>query len=601
MIPVLYESTAADFSTYGLGVLADCTSCTVTEERNGAYECILKYPITGQHYSLIEKERIVKVKPNDTDDDQAFRIYRITKPLSGIVTIYGQHISYDLANVAVMPLNLEETAPGVLLDTLLAADSRFSGYTDFSEAKDFVVDEPKSVRACLGGSENSMLSKWYGEFQWDNFTVKFHSSRGSDSGVVIEYGKNLTELSQDEDNSSVYTKLLPYAKYTNSDTNEEIVVTLSEETLDITTSEIVRNKTLIKDFSDQFDSSAEITEDDLRSVAESYIDDNSLSATVPTVKVSFEPLWKQDEYSALLEKINLCDTVTIRYSNLGVEATAKVIETEYDSLNERYKSITLGSAKSSMITTISDVEEQVKSVSASVHQFPAVLASTILTATNLITGQSGGYVVLNGDDNGTPYEFLVLDSPDIDSAVKVWRWNMGGLGYSSNGYNGPFETAITADGQIVADFITTGTLNANIIKAGVLQGLSGASYWNLETGKVYLSASSSDIVVDDDTLEDVLNGINTDISDVASEVETINTYIDIDPEVPSITLGKSDSNVQTVVDDSSFNVVENGTTTASVASGVMTTNILKTSEQHIGDYKWEVLSNGQLSLTYMGE
>ena len=99
MIPVLYPPNATDFSTFGRGVLTDTVSCEVTEERNGVFECLLKYPVSGQHYGLITKECIVKAKPNDTAADQAFRIYRITKPLNGIVAIYGQHISYDLANV----------------------------------------------------------------------------------------------------------------------------------------------------------------------------------------------------------------------------------------------------------------------------------------------------------------------------------------------------------------------------------------------------------------------------------------------------------------------------------------------------------------------
>ena len=99
MIPVLYPANSTSFTTFGLGTLTDTISCEVTEERNGVFECILKYPITGQHYKLIAKERIIKAKPNDTGEPQAFRIYRMTKPLDGVVTVYGQHISYDLANV----------------------------------------------------------------------------------------------------------------------------------------------------------------------------------------------------------------------------------------------------------------------------------------------------------------------------------------------------------------------------------------------------------------------------------------------------------------------------------------------------------------------
>ena len=487
MIPVLYPPNTTDFSSFGLGVMTDTISCEVTEERNGVFECLLKYPVSGQHYGLITKECIVKAKPNDTAADQAFRIYRITKPLNGIVTIYGQHISYDLANVPVLPFSTDSRSPQLILSQLLAGDTRFTGWTDYSDAKAFSVTQPKSVRACLGGTEGSMLSKWHGEFEWNNFTVMFHSHRGQKTGVVIEYGKNLTALERDEDNSSVYTALLPYAVYTPEGSDTETVVTLPEVTLPIMTSEIVRAKTLIMDFSDQFD--GVVTEEALRAKANSYIKANPLGATIPTVKVSFEPLWKQPEYSALLERVNLCDTVTIRHSLLGVSVSAMVIETVYDTLAERYVSISLGQSKSSMITTISEVQSTVDKVESTVGRFPKLLQTAIGKATGLITGQSGGYVVINTDsESGQPYELLILDAPSIDEAVNIWRWNVGGLGFSRNGYNGPYETAITADGQIVADFITSGSLVANIIKAGVIQSQDGSSWWDLESGEVVLRA-----------------------------------------------------------------------------------------------------------------
>lgn len=487
MIPVLYPPNTTDFSTFGRGVLTDTVSCEVTEERNGVFECLLKYPVSGQHYGLITKECIVKAKPNDTAADQAFRIYRITKPLNGIVAIYGQHISYDLANVPVLPFSTENRSPQRILSQLLSGDTRFTGWTDYSDAKAFSVAQPKSVRACLGGTEGSMLSQWHGEFEWDNFTVKFHSHRGQKTGVVIEYGKNLTALDQDEDNSGVYTALLPYAVDTPEGSDTETVVTLPEVTLPIVTSEIIRAKTLIMDFSDQFD--GVVTEEALRAKANSYIKANPLGATIPTVKVSFEPLWKQPEYSALLERVNLCDTVTIRHSALGVSVSVMVIETVYDTLAERYKSISLGQSKSSMITTISEVQSTVDKVESTVGRFPKLLQTAIGKATGLITGQSGGYVVIHtAEENGQPYELLILDAPSIDEAVNVWRWNVGGLGFSRNGYNGPYETAITADGQIVADFITSGSLVANIIKAGVIQSQDGSSWWDLESGEVVLRA-----------------------------------------------------------------------------------------------------------------
>ncbi len=494
MIPILYESTETDFTTFGIGALSDAVSCEVTEERNGVFECLLRYPVTGRYYDQLRKETIVKAKPNDTANDQAFLVYRVTKPLNGVVSVYAQHISYDLANVPVLPFETESRSPALILSRLLANDPRFTGWTDYGDPKPFKAALPKSVRACLGGTEDSMLSKWHGEYEWDNFTVKFHTHRGQKTGVVIEYGKNLTDLEQDEDNSGVYTALLPYAVQTD-ESGEETVITLPEETLPVLSGEMAREKTLIKDFTDAFENGEEITEEKLRAKANAYIKDNPLGATIPTVKISFEPLWKQPEYSALLERVNLCDTVTVRHSSLGVSVTATVVETVYDTLAEKYTSVTLGNEKSSMITAVTDVQKSVEHMQSSVGRFPSLLDSAVKKATGLITGQTGGYVVLNADENGRPFELLILDAPDIKDAVNVWRWNSGGLGFSRGGYNGPYETAITSDGQIVADFITSGSLVANIIKAGVIQSQDGSSWWDLESGEVHLSAYATDTEV----------------------------------------------------------------------------------------------------------
>ena len=118
MIPVLFKANATNFSTYGIGTLVDAISCQVTEERNGAYECEMSYPITGQFYAEIQKERLIKVKPNDTSANQMFRIYRITKPLNGIVKIYAQHISYDLTTIATPAYAATDIMPQLAMDAV---------------------------------------------------------------------------------------------------------------------------------------------------------------------------------------------------------------------------------------------------------------------------------------------------------------------------------------------------------------------------------------------------------------------------------------------------------------------------------------------------
>lgn len=164
-----------------------------------------------------------------------------------------------------------------------------------------------------------------------------------------------------------------------------------------------------------------------------------------------------------------------------------------------------------MITSISQVQSSVEKVENTVGRFPKLLQSAVNNATALITGQTGGYVVINCDENGRPYELLILDEPSIESAVNVWRWNSAGFGFSSNGYNGPYKTAITSDGKIVADFIMTGSLLANIIKAGVISSQDGSSWWDLESGEVHLRAYAASSTV-------------TEISDRVTEIEEKKMY-----------------------------------------------------------------------------
>ena len=179
----------------------------------------------------------------------------------------------------------------------------------------------------------------------------------------------------------------------------------------------------------------------------------------------------------------------VKDSALGITAKSKVIKTVYDALAEKYVSITLGTAKSNFVNTVGDIKTELSEVKNKTEHFPLLINTAVKNATSLITGQNGGYVVINTNSvSGQPYELLILDAPNISDAVNVWRWNVGGLGFSKNGYNGPYETAITSDGQIVADFITSGTLTANIIKAGVISSFDNSSWWDLESGEVHLKA-----------------------------------------------------------------------------------------------------------------
>ena len=454
MKPILFPSTATEFNTQGLGVLTDAISCTVTEERNGAFELTMQYPDTGVHFAEITDRCIIYAIPSPYRAPQPFRIYRITRPMDGIIMVYAQHITYDLSGVPLNPFTAIN-APDALskLSLNAAVDSNFTFWTDKSTVASFAVSTPSSTRSVLGGSSGSILDVYGGEYEWDGFTVRLYGQRGYDNGVVISYGKNLTDIEQDRNISNVATGIYPY--WTNA---EGALVTCDPKivnapgTYDFT-------RVVPVDFSNDFE--GQPTPEHLQARAEKYVEDNKIGIPKTSITASFVQLEQFPEYEdlALLEKCDLCDTVTIRYPQLGVEAKAEIVKIETDVLLERYNSVEIGDVRTNIADTIVGQQQEIKQKPSETYLREAVLALT-----ETILGASGGAVrLLDTNNDGMPDTLYIADDPDPTKARKVWRFNHEGWGASNNGYNGPFSYGATLKNGMVADFITAGTLNADLV------------------------------------------------------------------------------------------------------------------------------------------
>ncbi|WP_418558881.1 phage tail spike protein [Hominenteromicrobium sp.] len=454
MKPILFPSTATEFKTQGLGVLTDAISCTVTEERNGAFELTMQYPDTGVHFDEITDRCIIYAIPSPYRAPQPFRIYRITRPMNGVIMVYAQHITYDLSGVPLNPFTAIN-APDALskLSLNAAVNSPFVFWTDKSTVASFAVSTPSSTRSVLGGSSGSILDVYGGEYEWDGFTVRLYGHRGYDNGVVISYGKNLTDIEQDRNISNVATGIYPY--WTNA---EGALVTCDPKivnapgTYDFT-------RVVPVDFSNDFETQP--TPAQLRARAEKYVEDNKIGIPKTSITASFVQLEQFPEYEdlALLEKCDLCDTVTIRYPQLGVEAKAEIVKIETDVLLERYNSVEIGDVRTNIADTIVGQQQEIKQKPSETYLREAVLALT-----ETILGASGGAVrLLDTNNDGMPDTLYIADDPDPTKARNVWRFNHEGWGASDNGYNGPFSYGATLKNGMVADFITAGTLNADLV------------------------------------------------------------------------------------------------------------------------------------------
>lgn len=466
MKPIIMNSedtltTMADSYTNGLGRLNALTA-VVTEERNGIYELEMTVFIDDEHFSDLSVGSVLKVMT--ANGLQLFRVYEITKPMNGVCAVYAQHISYDLAKAPVLPFSASSAASAVSgLVSHLAVDTyEFTATTDIDSASTFSLAEPKYFRECLGGYTGSILDVYGGEYEFDNLTVKLLASRGSDNGVQIRYGKNMTDIQQESNIESMYTAVLGYATVDDS--------TVYGTVQYITTGSAPNVK--IVDFSDEYESGETPTADDLDTLAQNYIAANDLATPKVNIEVSFVALADTEQYKdiAPLETVNLCDTVHVYFEKLGIDASAKVIKTEYDSINERLISVEVGDARTNLSESLSETV-----ASEAVAQSSDIMTRAIEHATNMITGGLGGYVVIGTNSSGEPEEILIMDTNDKSTATNVIRMNQNGIGFSNDGYDGTYTTAWTIDGGFVADFITSGTINAITIEGSTIK--SGDLIW----------------------------------------------------------------------------------------------------------------------------
>ena len=329
------------FDNNGIGKLADAQSCTVTEKRNGSYELKLICPADGIHAEMLEEGNVILAKPSDTMQPQPFRIYKITTPIDGKLEVQARHISYQLNFITVSPFSVSGCAGAVQgLKSHAASDCPFSVWTDVASSAMFTVSVPASFRNCLGGMDGSVLDTFGGEFEWDRYTVKFHRARGADHNVHIVYGKNLTDFKMEKSIENTITGVHPYWV----DNETQAVMELPEKVVMVSRKTVPYQKITVLDCTSAFQEKP--SEAALREYAQDYIDTTSLTEPEVDIKIDFIQLWNTPGYEDVVqaEQVSLCDTVHVYISKLGIEASSKVTETEYDSLLERYNSITLSNS-----------------------------------------------------------------------------------------------------------------------------------------------------------------------------------------------------------------------------------------------------------------
>ncbi|MDO5546638.1 MAG: phage tail spike protein [Eubacteriales bacterium] len=470
MIPCLYPSNETKFTDNGIGKLADCQSCLVSEKRNGSFELKMEYPPDGIHAPYLEEGNIILAKPAEQAASQPFCIYKITTKLTDCLEVLARHISYQLNFITVSPFSVSGCRAALAgLKEKAAADCPFAFWTDVESGAAFQLPVPVSVRNALGGMDGSVLDTFGGEYEWDRYAVRLHRARGRDNGVRIVYGKNLVDFQMERNIENVITGVHPYWQ----DSESGAVMELPEKIVRKPAKSVPYQRITPFNCTDQF--TEKPTAAQMRSYASDYLETTSLTEPDVDITIDFLQLWQTPGYAdiAQAERVSLCDTVWVYIAKLGIEVSSKVTETEYDVLLEKYKSVTLSnSVVSSRNRSLSASLGSIRSEANSAYQAAIRVEASISDVSalaenqgyfNVMSAAMVGFHYSSGtDDNGNVVRYA-YNAVSLETSTLAWKSGRDGLFVSRDGGK-TWEYGWNQDYGAVATVFQTLELSDEVLK-----------------------------------------------------------------------------------------------------------------------------------------
>jgi len=479
----VYLNSETNFDNNGLGFLSYCLSAKVTEVLNGDMYLEFTYPLKGPLNEYLVEDNIVKCNIGN-DNYQLFRIKRVTKDLKQI-SVYAMHIFYDLLDNFIedtFPQNLDCISFGNWILDKTNFATQFSFYSDISANASARYIKRNPIECFIGDIDNSMVNLFRGELERDNYNIKLLSRRGNNNNVKLLFGKNIEDVKVTIDITSMYTRVMPVGFDG---------LQLPEIYVD---SPLINNyftpKIAKVEFSNiKYDSDDEEAFSNLEDAyqalrnAVNSLYKAGLDKPEINIKINWLELSKTKEYEKYkaLETVHLGDTITAEM--LGLYYETRVVKTVYNVLSDRIENFEIGTFKKTINSTITANTKATENINVS-----SILTDASNKATQLITSAMCGFIYKTNE------ELFIMDTDNIATAQKVWRWNLNGLGYSSTGIQGPYDLAITMNGAINANFITAGKIQANLIEG--LEDLMisvGDMYYNFSTQELAINSVDSEV------------------------------------------------------------------------------------------------------------
>lgn len=447
---------------------------------NGAYRFYGNYARDGQYRSYLKKGNFLKAQVED-GSYQYFEIYNIKKNLQS-VSVTARHIGF-MANKNFIINSFTANGNGTqIMNNLKAAltfKQRFSYLSNVGTTHQFTAKQVGPIDAIIGsnnGNQN-LTGVTGGELEMDNFNLKLVKQIGSDNGFRIDFGVNLEAIDEDFDDESIINSLFLIGGVPDNDYDQD------KEPITYGFLEIAGVNDSNRRIGKRENSECK-TVDELKKWGQSLFDKDRIHEPKVTHTISMVALEHTLEYEDMYEELSSLhfgDVVHVRAKEVDIEVTERMVEYTWFPTLGKFKNIVLGNDLSLYTSTVNNQTQELKQ---KIDNRTETLVQNVLNATAWITGNSGGHVVFRPEK--APSEILIMDKNKVATAKRVWRWNLNGLGYSSNGVSGPFELAMTSKGEIVADFIKVGIINANVLQTSfnnatgdVLKLVAGAlQIWN---------------------------------------------------------------------------------------------------------------------------
>ena len=453
-----YKKMPDDLSVNGASLVDWEDLPEINRVLNGQYRFYGNYSRSGQYRSYLKKGNFIKAKVPD-GSWQYFEIYNIKKNLTS-VSVTARHIGF-MANKNFIVKSFTDNGNGSQIMTnlknSLAFDQKFNYLSNVGTTHQFTARQVAPVEAIIGsnnGNQN-LTGVTSAELDMDNYDLKLVKQIGSDNGFRIDFGINLEAIEEEIDEESIVNSLYLIGGVPDNDYDEDKEpIEYGYLEIDGVTNE---NRRIAKRENGDCK-----TVDELIKWGKTLFDNDRIHEPKATHTVSMVALEHTLEYGEMyqeLASLHFGDVAHVRAKELDIEIKERMVEYTYFPTLGKYKDIILGNDLSLYTSTVNTQAQELKK---KIDNRTETLVQNVLNATAWITGNSGGHVVFRPEK--APSEILIMDTPNVANAKRVWRWNLNGLGYSDNGVNGPFGIAMTSKGEIVADFIKVGTINAEVFE-----------------------------------------------------------------------------------------------------------------------------------------